>query len=748
MTRTDEDIFRAARAVHRFSGLCGGLTTVARACTGEPKLQVRPGESSCTDGKTIWIRPAIELGDNLTHERRLCGRRDPSTKIMFCNACSRDDFVLAIAYHEIAHIAFESFSSAGDDRIEAWRKLASDRGFSKGQIYDRESVAGHLGVASLVDPQLPWAFNALEDVRVNNLMREERPGFVNMMKAKTSDILDRGIDTPDGKLAWSDQPPHAQAGIAAYSMADETDEAWRAALDEDAVAIVYDDDEIQKIAADVAEADNTFDSMGLSYKLVNRFRELGVLPPLPPPEEDEGGGGEGDDEDGEAGDGGAGDGTPGGTGSGKATAPKPPDGQDETDPDGGTGAGGDDVTDAPDAAEGESGSADDGPSEDEIADEVEKAMGGASGHPEGVPDETDFVPPSAGAGGGGHSSASDEDYLNEIFKIAIQQMRDFDAPSNNVDSVHMRDVDDSISAGTYSHFYTSTQARQSEMNGTTQIIPGIVGPGVSRLRRIFDKNKAASFDRNRKRGRVAKRGLARKIVAKDDRIFQKKTEATERDYFVVIMLDMSGSTRTDTLSRGQAWERVRGSGRTLTSKDTFRYPNGEVMMVFDAMKHLASHLGDMLDRLNVDFAVYGHTAGLDYTATAGGSMISFDVAEIKGPGAPWGTPARHRLNALQGASGNLDGHAMEFCRKAMQESSATDKIVMYMSDGEMPAENYSEEEPILRRECKLIKAAPDMHAVGLGIHCDSPKEYGLDTVVVNEAADIAAVIRKLEGLMA
>jgi len=367
MTTNDDDILRAGRAVARFRRLCPGLTIVAKACTGNNKVVVRPGSSSCTDGKTIWIRPSIELGDDMTHERRKCGKRDNETKVPLCPACARDDRVLAVSYHEIAHIAFASFSKGGDERTRVWRRRAESLGRDPARVHAADRDGGHLAVAGLIDPHLPWAFNAYEDVRVNTLMRKERPGFINMTRAMTNDILENGIDDgAGGKVQWRDQPTHAQAGIAAYAMADETDGVWRPKLDEDAVGIVFEDEVVKRLSADVADSKDTYDTMELAFELVKRFRELGILPE--PDDED----GEGDpDDEGEAGEGQSGDGEGGESGgeSGEGSPTESRSGQ-------GSGSGQNSATDPDDGARGpENGSG--GTSGADGADDDASGPGGA-----------------------------------------------------------------------------------------------------------------------------------------------------------------------------------------------------------------------------------------------------------------------------------------------------------------------------------------------------------------------------------
>src|SRR3546814_7386324 len=52
-------------------------------------------DNGSTDGKKIFFRPPIELGDNASHSRRLCDKRD-SDKQLLCAACRIRETVLEI----------------------------------------------------------------------------------------------------------------------------------------------------------------------------------------------------------------------------------------------------------------------------------------------------------------------------------------------------------------------------------------------------------------------------------------------------------------------------------------------------------------------------------------------------------------------------------------------------------------------------------------------------------------------------
>ena len=110
---------------------------------------------------------------------------------------------------------------------------------------------------------------------------------------------------------------------------------------------------------------------------------------------------------------------------------------------------------------------------------------------------------------------------------------------------------------------------------------------------------------------------------------------------------------------------------------------------------------------------------------------------------PWDTNMHERLFALGPDAANLDGHTLEYYRKRLDEQTATDKIILYYTDGKMPAENHDEELEILQREIKICQKR-GYTLLGVGIRTDSPIRHGLDTVQVDTEADVVKVVKHLE----
>jgi hypothetical protein len=96
---------------------------------------------------------------------------------------------------------------------------------------------------------------------------------------------------------------------------------------------------------------------------------------------------------------------------------------------------------------------------------------------------------------------------------------------------------------------------------------------------------------------------------------------------------------------------------------------------------------------------------------------------------------------------NLDGHTLEFYRKVAERERATDKIILYYTDGAMPCENFDDELEVLQRE---IREAPrrNITVVGIGVRTDAPVEHGLDTIRIDSLEEVPRVVKDLESRLA
>jgi hypothetical protein len=238
----------------------------------------------------------------------------------------------------------------------------------------------------------------------------------------------------------------------------------------------------------------------------------------------------------------------------------------------------------------------------------------------------------------------------------------------------------------------------------------VMGPALLQTRRVFTDNATAKHQRHLRSGRVNKAVLGRRAWNDDDRLFTKKRLPGKRSYAVLIGIDVSGSTIGENLALAKraAWAQA-----------------------------------ELCSRAGIDFAVYAHSANRrngEWGSTGG---LYLDIYEIKNFNEPWDTNRQNRLSELGSDSENLDGHTMEYYRKRLDEVQATDKILLYYTDGKMPAANHAEELEILQREIKTC-AAKGYTLLGVGIRTDSPRRHGLDTVQVNDDRDLKSVVMHLE----
>lgn len=246
--------------------------------------------------------------------------------------------------------------------------------------------------------------------------------------------------------------------------------------------------------------------------------------------------------------------------------------------------------------------------------------------------------------------------------------------------------------------------------------PAAVRMFVSRVRPIFDANKRSKQQRNLRSGDVSGAMIARRYPFGDDRMFQKKRRPAKRSYAVGIGIDLSMST----------------AGRNLM-----------------LLKQCALVMADSMDRLpGVKFAVWGHSAKWQLRPEdlyiTDETPLYTHLYQAKEWSEPWQGKAREAVESFGPDAENCDGHTLEFYRKQLATRRETDKILFYFTDGRMPQANYDEELEVLQANLKLCKDQ-GIEVIGVGIGTDSPKDHGLDTVVVNDPSEVHLVSEKLEA---
>lgn len=245
----------------------------------------------------------------------------------------------------------------------------------------------------------------------------------------------------------------------------------------------------------------------------------------------------------------------------------------------------------------------------------------------------------------------------------------------------------------------------------------ILQPALFEMRRVFSDNRRTRFERNIKKGKLDGRALGRRAWKGDDlRLFQRQERPKERSYAAIIAGDISWSTH-----------------------------GAEIVVEKQAMFSQA----ELCHRMGIDFEVWAHTADTYDGPLAKGNdedAYVMQMHRVKSWTDPWNQKTQEGLAWLHSVSTNLDGHTLEFYRKRLMLSKATTKILLYYTDGAMPAANYEDELEVLKREVDLYKRM-GIIMLGVGVGTDSPRRWGMDTVRINNKGDIIKVVKHLEGCL-
>lgn len=744
------------------------LAPYARSRTRNDALKVElTAGTPRTDSKTIWLRPDIRLGDDIPHMKSLCGTRNEFDQ-QLCEACRVSEGVYATMAHEVSHMvegSFEKIDPTDDARIRAILLAAEEecaseyRKIAIRNRFDARPPTNYAEAANLISPWLLLLVNALEDARVNTSAYKAGPGLYKIFRADLVSVLKDGIEDNDGTFhLWADQPLEAQLCIAMYVKLSQMVD-YKTFFDPRAVAVIDDDVEIGKLLWRFDYCKSVEAIFDLSVKLLERLRELGYLRR---PEEDteeraikvailtddddeEGDGGKGDGEepdviidlrtkppkaddasdgDDKAGDDATDDDSPSKAGSpmGGSKGPEKPatptagagadsddsddeddDGFDEGDPDG---ADSGDEEDDDDFNYGDDpfDDDDDDPFDDDDDDEGDgfPHYGGEAGKA-GEPTEVGKVDPYAGI-------TTDELDIDLVKRLMEKVGRHEDKP---VDREVEREVSRAVMQGDWMDepakgvFGVKFIEPRKGMHSYTRIAPDTeaVAAASFRTRTIFSENRKAAMERNLRSGKINTKVLGRRAAIGDDHLFQKRRVPSEKSYFVLIGLDLSGST------------------------------TGSVSQM---IKTAALNQATLLNAAGIDFAMYGHTGSHD-----GDFNLNLDIFVIKEPGERWNETTMDRLNNVTAKSANLDGHTLEVYRKITERQRADRKIIFYVTDGAMPCENYEEELRVLVREIAYCKRH-DIEIIGIGIQNDDPSKYGLQTVRIDSPDEVGRWLDELE----
>ncbi len=359
-----------------------------------------------------------------------------------------------------------------------------------------------------------------------------------------------------------------------------------------------------------------------------------------------------------------------------------------------------------------------GDSDDDSSDEFEDGEpgDGGSGSATPRPSAEEFGDDTASAEEmiealSGHAEAEGDDEDAKLIEMVVMSAEHFDEVSTVIAGVEF------LGSENFPRYMSRFKLPKSE-----QTVPeSIIAPSLLHMRRAFADNALANRQHNRRSGRVNSRVLGRRAWNDDDRLFSKKSMPGKRDYAVLIGIDISGSTMTIGGSHGRIAER------------SIDVPTIHIELL------AAYAQAELCHRLGIKFSVFAHTGE--------GDMLQ--IYKIKEWEQLWDDKAKRRLFDAVPLAANLDGHTLEYYRKELDKVRATDKILMYYSDGSMPRENYNEELMILKREIATCKKRGYV-LMGVGARTDAPTKHGLDTVRIDSMNDLHKVVKHLgkqiEGL--
>lgn len=312
---------------------------------------------------------------------------------------------------------------------------------------------------------------------------------------------------------------------------------------------------------------------------------------------------------------------------------------------------------------------------------------------------------------------------DKALDLAIIQGQYFEKPSANVSGVRehkygvpLYEAGRDISVAWTDQYgdsgYYSRELKRLGIDTDLDVPETILGPALNEMRRAFSDNQRAAHEHHLKSGKINARVLGKRAPFGDQRLFQKKRLPGKRSYAVIMGIDISGST---------------------------------VGVNLALAKRAAMAQAELCARMGIDFAIYAHTANGSWDSYSY-SNLWLDVYEIKAFDQPWADKAKAALNKISADAENLDGHGVEYYRRIIERHPATDKIILYYSDGKMPAANHDEELEILQREIAYCKAK-QITLLGVGIRTDSPRRHGLDTVQVNDDSDTSKVVKHLQSAL-
>lgn len=663
---------KAFKAVKEFNRLAPSLTRYARAMaksTGDPnhsRYKVEAGGTTRTNGRTIYVRPSLDFAVQVNHDQFYCDQRDDKG-VQLCRACAKWEHLYFGLYHEISHCVNGSFEPLfiQPKDIGLIKKLLGkidglDDEHSQELIKRIRNVKGiRFGFSGdftkRVYPGIESLDMMTEDIRIDEIASQQRPGVREMRHWQTVRIVNEGIETDDGsRVFWSTAPLESQIALGVLFLVNDIE--LKEAVSEEAADIVNKIDAmgLVEIPNGLSEAPLYAMAIGMAachltggkaFPFTDEEREQARNNK----DGDSDSGSDGDEPD--QGDGGTGD--------------------DEQGADGDSGG-----------SSGDQGSQGTPATSEEVLAALKKIMGHDHEDEKKTPEQKIM-----------------EADLGEAMNDAVNQIMNFDSYSIDVSGLILV-KDDSSQA-----FRHINNIRASDTITKADARP-FIASALAKARKVFGDSKLDKYERNQKSGRVAGRSLY-KFNMGDERLFQKRHIAEGIEFDVILGLDCSGSTGSGPVNRD--------------------------------IREIAFYTAELLNKVGVNFAIYGHT-----TRPGNGKNYAQEITEIKSLRAGWNDRAQERLNRLKGSGGSLDGHNIEFYRKVVQnEGRGRKKLIIYFTDGQIPEQNRIEEVEIINREIDICRK-DRIGILGVGVRTDSPKRFGLDTILVKNGADLKTIINEIE----
>jgi len=698
MSDSEEADVRFIRALKACESIAPGLSALASALSGKKTRVIFSRSDSATDGKTIWLKPDVRLGDKIPHNRKLCDQRDPVTHAFACEACGLLDQVTAVFYHEIGHKIQGSFAAMPDldkvvDRVTPFLEPRQALALRTATFSDYTFMEASASISKW----MPFVLNVFEDARVNRKMTATRPGLRRSFTLAANSILSEGIENADGSRSkWSDRSIDMQMLIGSFLAASDFT-GCLANLDTQVGAFYARPD-----ALDIANrhTESVADAFDQAFDMFLLLRSEGFLKddeqssnesesgPGRPGESQEGESQDGESQDGES-DGESQDGE-----SGKSSKGEPDGESQDGESDG-------------ESRDGESdGESRDGESQDGESQDGDHEPGKSGGSVDGkaTATESKFEIENLMKTLAGHGS--DFEFDNADWSVAeLQQLHrattEIRGRASSIGEVEFHAWPEGLG------YWIPSFAVPEEAVAPSQTLLGVT---VAKSRMIFQENQASHFSPGQRRGRFYGPHASR-LIAGDVNVFGRRITPDERSFHVLIGLDVSGSTDATLMT---------GRERRI-----------------DLIRRAGYSLAEVMARLDVGFSVYGHSGRR--RRGYGTGEFTMDLLELKAPGARWDATAKQAVRALQPQLYNLDGHTMQEYRKIVEGQRVTRKVIIYLTDGEMPAANRNDELPVLKSEILRCRES-GISLIGIGVETDSPKEHGLDTLILNSIDDLPKLI--------